>query len=1431
MTPDEGIPGSFLSSLSDVPQRPNPVSGNAAANVTPASTLSAGTQPPITGSTSSSPSQSRQDLNRTQTINNAWAVYTLTKEIRPDGLQKLTGFENYRSWRDLMRLLLKNLCLSDCLTSIMDIRNTDNPETVGKLTLLQGRCFNYLLQSIDSFLHHFIITHQSPKAIWQALENQYDRQNDMNIHKQFQVIVDSKYDPSGGGLLKDHIVNFESIWTSLASRTNQATATDANKLAYALQLFFQSSEIKASLLLGSLPDSMNNIVENLQTKDNLTYELAYNHLMDLRSSSSVAPSTVETVYKASLTQQPSKFESSDGTDVCSYCQKKGHLWSECRARKRREKNKKEENKKKTGEQAKVADADTAKDESETALTVQPSSSLSTSSWVLDSGATSHMTSNPDCLTRIHKKEGYVKIGDGSRIRIEGVGDIKLALSKSSTIILRDCLYVPSLGKLSLLLVRKCQKNGLHVVGHDDILEVQKPNGAVICHGKDVGNGLFELQMQHDGNQHGKLQHDEHAIITYRQWHDALGHPAFIAPTLYADGDLIPSRPSNFHCKECSLAKSTHRKPAKLRSKSTRSFELIHTDLSGKFSTQSLGKGLYYITFIDDYTRYAWVRILKTKDEAMGAIREFIALVERQFDGAKVARFRCDGGGEYVGKAARAELSGMGIVIEITPPYSPESNGVAERFNRTLKEAVRASLLSLAAMDGQGPDVRKYLFLWAEAVSTAVYTRNRLPHKGLGKPITPYAKLHHGKKPAISHMRPFGALCYVHVPEKSRPAGTQLHPRAVEGRVVGYASENTLYRVYVPSKRTVVVSAQVRFPSGSSWVGPPCSADPSPVPLPPSFDPNDYETFDDTVSSPGAGPSGPNCLGRFDPADYEEFDDLLLVAHRDEPATFATATRCSDWHLWDAAIQSELGALDKNGEWEVVPVPTERRNVVDCKWVFKHKLDADGNISRYKARLVAKGFLQKPGIDYDETFAPVVNYDSLRLLLALSAQSGWKPRQFDVKSAFLYGILPESQLVYMELPPGYRIPGYGAKLKKCLYGLKQSPREWYRRLSTFLEGCGFTATTFDPCVFVGNVRTLDPSADTDAKMYISVYVDDIVLFGPDCPQANLLIDKLKAEFEITDLGVAGWLLGLQITYDKKGIHLSQRTYIQRILDRFQMANARPVVTPMDPGAKSGMSTTKSEIPGTNPSRTESDMTDQKVDNTLYRSIIGSLAYAATGTRPDLSFTVTYLSQFLESTATKPEHMTAAKRVLKYLRKTIDWDLLYPYAHVVTRPFALEGYVDSSWGACPLTRRSHMGYVFRLGKCTISWKARKQRSVATSTTEAEYMAMSLGAKLMMWYKQGLKELGILTDTAIHSSPETDIPMALRSDSQGAIDLAHNPRISDRSRHIDIQYHYTRERLLAGDFSLVYVTTQDNLADICTKALTKDTHYRLSTMIRNQ
>ena len=260
----------------------------------------------------------------------------------------------------------------------------------------------------------------------------------------------------------------------------------------------------------------------------------------------------------------------------------------------------------------------------------------------------------------------------------------------------------------------------------------------------------------------------------------------------------------------------------------------------------------------------------------------------------------------------------------------------------------------------------------------------------------------------------------------------------------------------------------------------------------------------------------------------------------------------------------------------------------------------------------------------------------------------------------------------------------------------------------------------------------------------------------------------------------------------------------MLEKFNIADAYPVLTPIDPNTKLVPKADK----------------DVSSNVTQYQSIIGSLMYASIGTRPDLAFTLTYLSQFLQLPSV--EHLTAAKQVLKYLRRTGDWDILYPYS--LDQTLVLEGYVDSLWGACLTSCRLFMWYVFQFGEYTISWKVHKQWSVVTSTTEAEYMAMSLRAKQMMWYSRGLTELRVTDRKGVA------VPKALRSDTQGGIDLLNNPRISDRSRHIDIQYHYTRERLMAGDFSLVYVATWENLADICTKALTKDNLSRLSYTIRN-
>ena len=285
-------------------------------------------------------------------------------------------------------------------------------------------------------------------------------------------------------------------------------------------------------------------------------------------------------------------------------------------------------------------------------------------------------------------------------------------------------------------------------------------------------------------------------------------------------------------------------------------------------------------------------------------------------------------------------------------------------------------------------------------------------------------------------------------------------------------------------------------------------------------------------------------------------------------------------------------------------------------------------------------------------------------MALAASKNWKPQQLDIKSAFLYGELKEEN--YMHLPEGSRIDGKVCKLKKCIYGLKQSPREWHSWLTTFLTPYGFSPTAFDPCVLIHESK----------ELIIAIYVDDLSLWGAK----GLLMDStkqlLKSEFQVTELGDLHWLLGIKIDITQSGIKISQTAYIDKILERFGMKDCHSVTTPIDPNHK-----------------LQSVTEDERIDDpSFYQQIIGSLMYTVIATRPDLAYTVTHLSQF--NACLGKVHLTAAKRVLQYLKGTRNWTLTFPK----NNPLSLEGYSDASWSNDLNTRRSFSEYLFQLGKTT-------------------------------------------------------------------------------------------------------------------------------------
>jgi hypothetical protein len=481
-------------------------------------------------------------------------------------------------------------------------------------------------------------------------------------------------------------------------------------------------------------------------------------------------------------------------------------------------------------------------------------------------------------------------------------------------------------------------------------------------------------------------------------------------------------------------------------------------------------------------------------------------------------------------------------------------------------------------------------------------------------------------------------------------------------------------------------------------------------------------------------------------------------------------------LWRAAMNDEFRALMKNQTWHLVP-PHPGLNVIDCKWVFKLKHKPDGSIDRYKARLVAKGFKQQYGVEYDDTFSLVVKPTTIRILLSLAVSCGWSLRQIDIQNAFLHGFLHED--VYMKQLPGFVDSDhltYLCKLDKSLYGLKQASRAWFSRLSTTLLQLGFLASKADISLFIFNKGGV--------HMYILFYVDDIIIVSSSSSATDRLLSQLQADFAVKDLGTLNYFLGIEVHHTSHGLLLTQQKYIKDLMTRTNMAAAKGVSTPMLPSDKLSLN-------GDEPLSAE--------DTTRYRSVVGALQYLSL-TRPDISFCVNRVCQFLSASTTA--HWTAVKRILRYVHDTSDMGLC------ITRSNSnlLSAFSDADWAGNPDDRRSTGGYAIFLGNNLVSWSSRKQPTVSRSSTEAEYKAVTNATAEIIWIQVLLHELKISQDR----SP------SLWCDNIGATYLSANPIFHRRTKHVEVDYHFVRERVSAKQLDVRLISTKDQIADIMTKPL---------------
>jgi hypothetical protein len=521
-------------------------------------------------------------------------------------------------------------------------------------------------------------------------------------------------------------------------------------------------------------------------------------------------------------------------------------------------------------------------------------------------------------------------------------------------------------------------------------------------------------------------------------------------------------------------------------------------------------------------------------------------------------------------------------------------------------------------------------------------------------------------------------------------------------------------------------------------------------------------------------------------------DPIDDQHEKDPTSIQHAQSSIYWSYWLAAIYEELESLKAKEVYEEVEELPPGRKAVGCKWVLRIKRDREGLISRFKARLVAKGFTQIPGQDYNYTFAPVARWESIRTLLTLAAEHNMELRQIDVKTAYLNGPLEEEIYMHQPSTTGSRY----WRLRKGLYGLKQSGRQWYLELNKRLNSVGFKRTESDWSLYI---RT-----EGSERSILTTSVDDMLVGSSGTSESDAVVLALKSLFDITDNGEPTYHLGCGIHRDRQNrtIKLDQGAYTLSILRDFGFENCNPVSTPMASGAR----LFASEQPLTPEER-------EKVAQFPYTAVVGKSMYLSTCSRPDIAYTVRELARFMASYG--PEHIAAAKHLLRYLKGTIFYGIwlgrkrsLYPLFRALS---------DSDWGMGD-GRKSVSGFLITMNGSPLSWSSKQQSVIALSSCEAEYLATTHCARDVLWFRNLFAELGFAQES----------PTSIFCDNQGTIACTHDPHAHSKMKHIAIREHFIRDCIVKRLVDVIYVSNKENIADIFTKPLHRVLHAQWVKML---
>lgn len=1032
-------------------------------------------------------------------------------------------------------------------------------------------------------------------------------------------------------------------------------------------------------------------------------------------------------------------------------------------------------------------------------------------WYVDSGASAHLTVNKDWLKNTNSSPCLpeIVVANESRVSVVCSGDVDIVSDLNCHITVKDVLCVPTL-TTNLLSVSELIKNGNNVVFEEKYCYIYDKNDALAAIA-DLTDGVYKLRLQSPScllaapAVSGKLWHRRLAHINSQDMNKMRNG---IVDGLSYEGtfDITKSE-----CTICCEGKQMRLPFSHVGERSTETCNRIHADLCGPMEVNSLNGSRYFLLFIDDYSRMTFIYFLKHKSECFSKFKEFKSMVETQ-QGKKIKIFHTDNGLEFCSQEFENYLKQSGIIHQKTNTYTPEQNGVCERANRTVVEKGKCLLY----------DAKLHKRFWSEAAGTAVYLKNRSIVSSL--PKTPY-ELWHGSKPDLSHIRLFGSKVMVHIPKEKR---LKWDKKATQHILVGYGEDVKGYRLYNPIKKTITTSRDVIVMEDEARDSETSKDTAIWVPNEETPQESMEKKSKDSVgeSSVKVPDEEDHCDSDSDSSVYADGNEILIetptsevpqpvVQETSEPQLGVKSKRLRkkpDWYgfsnmcisstvpasaeislsealegaekeQWRRAMADELQSFEDNDAWELVKNPGDV-SIVKCRWVFTKKFDVDNNV-RYRARLVAKGFSQKPGIDYNETFAPVIRHSTLRLLFALSVKMKMNITHLDVTTAFLNGVLKEN--IYMSLPEGFanKSGGNVLRLKRAIYGLKQSSLAWYERVKDCLCKLGFKNSKYEPCLFA---KMYD-----NVKIIIGLYVDDFLIFSNNETETEKLKNVLGSEFKLKDLGPVRQYLGMRINLSKNKnvITVDQQQYIEQLVSKFQMSDCKLQSTPIEP--KLNVEKTTGCLP-----------------DVPYQKLIGSLMYLAVLTRPDIAYAVSYLSQF--NSCYNVNCYNYAKRILRYLQCTKNYCLKYS-----SNDIGLQGFVDSDWASDVIDRKSYTGFCFVMSGSAISWQSRKQKSVSLSSTEAEYTALSEASREAVYLRN-----------LMHEITRKFYVIDLHCDNQSALKLASSHQTHNRTKHIDVRYHYVRDVVDYKYVKIKYIPTEDMPADLLTKGLCTVKHYKFMNML---